>query len=168
MTSPPVKKTLAVIAVVASLLIAVGTLAVREVRKGKLSRQCGDGSGHRYIKLTMGECFGPCSVYALEFYSDGKLKWSGIRNVKKTGTMEDNLSPTLFSKAITVLDRSGLADDVDHLSGGVDSQMVSIEVQCGTYARKIRYSNESADTPERLQGLDARIINILALNHLVH
>ncbi len=83
MMNSSIKKTLVAIAVVSSLLIAVGILAARELRKGQLARQCSVSNDPKYITLTMGECFGPCSVYSLEFRDDGKLKWSGARNVKE-------------------------------------------------------------------------------------
>lgn len=167
MMNSSIKKTLVAIAVVSSLLIAVGILAARELRKGQLARQCSVSNDPKYITLTMGECFGPCSVYSLEFRDDGKLKWSGARNVKKIGLMEDSVKPSLFGRIITMIDRSGLADDVDHLSGDADSQVVSVEVRCGTFTKKIKYTNEGIDVPKHLQGLDAKIINILALNHLI-
>ncbi len=81
--------------------------------------------------------------------------------------MEDSVKPSLFGRIITMIDRSGLADDVDHLSGDADSQVVSVEVRCGTFTKKIKYTNEGIDVPKHLQGLDAKIINILALNHLI-
>ena len=168
MMFPPINKARTIIAVVsASLLIVVSILAARELRKGKLARLCSASNDPKYITLTMGECFGPCSVYSLEFRGNGKLKWSGARNVKKIGPLDDSFSPTLFSRVITVLDQSGFADDVDYLSGDTDSQMVSVELRCGTFTKKVKYTNEGVDLPKHLQGLDVKIISTLALSHLV-
>ncbi len=165
---PSISKTRTIIVVISvGLLILGGLLAARELRQRKLACLCSTSNDTKYITLTMGECFGPCSVYSLEFRGNGKLEWSGLRNVKKIGHLDDSLSPALFSAVITVLDQSGFADDVDHISGDTDSQRVSVELRCGTFTKKIKYTNEGVDLPKRLQGLDVKIISTLALSHLV-
>lgn len=168
MTIPSLNKTrTGIVIVVASLLVVVGILAARELRKGKIARQCDASSDNKYITLNMGECFGPCSVYSLEFRGNGKLKWSGVRNVRKIGLMEDSISPALFGKIITLLDQIDFADDVDSLSGDTDSQMVSVELRCGDFTKKLKYTNQGVDLPKHLRGLDTKIIGALSLNSLV-
>jgi hypothetical protein len=55
-------------------------------------------SKNRLVSLATQGCRGWCPVYILDFYTDGKVTYDGMRNVEKTGKSEFQLTADELSK----------------------------------------------------------------------
>jgi hypothetical protein len=49
------------------------------------------GSGVTYVKMMRTPCFGKCPYYSLEIYSDGRIRYSGIKFTEHQGVYEKNV-----------------------------------------------------------------------------
>jgi hypothetical protein len=86
-------------------LTLTGCAGGSPVSQSASTRSSGDVPSDTVITLERSICYGPCPVYQLIIYADGKVVFEGKENVKKTGRMEGRISRAQVRELLTAFEQ---------------------------------------------------------------
>jgi hypothetical protein len=67
--------------------------------------------GSKFIGISGGSCNGTCPVYELYLFDDGRVVFSGRKDVKKTGVWEKQVSPETYGELLAMIIRTKVLDE---------------------------------------------------------
>ncbi len=102
---------------------------LRLVQKNRVTtyaRASAGGGDAPVVSLQRTACYGRCPEYTLAAYLDGRVVWTGRRNVTLVGTAERQVAPALVAELVAAAEAAGHASLPEMLAGGdVCSQFAS-------------------------------------------
>jgi hypothetical protein len=67
--------------------------------------------GSKFIGISGGSCNGTCPVYELYLFDDGRVVFSGRKDVRKTGVWEKKVSPETYGELLAMIVRTKVLDE---------------------------------------------------------
>jgi hypothetical protein len=67
--------------------------------------------GDRFVAISGGSCAGTCPVYELYVFEDGRVKFSGRKDTRRTGIATKQVSPEVYAELVAMLVRTQVLDE---------------------------------------------------------
>lgn len=66
--------------------------------------------GDNFVAISGGACAGTCPVYELYVFDDGRVKFSGRKDTRKTGLWTKQVSPDVYAELLATIVRTKVLD----------------------------------------------------------
>jgi hypothetical protein len=67
--------------------------------------------GDRFVGISSGSCSGSCAVYELYVFDDGRVVYSGRKDVGKKGVLRKQVAPEVYADLLAMLVRTKVLDE---------------------------------------------------------
>ena len=67
--------------------------------------------GDKFVGISSGSCNGTCPVYELYVFSDGRVVYSGRKDVSRMGVFRKQVAPEVYAELLSMLVRTKVLDD---------------------------------------------------------
>lgn len=110
------------------------------------------------ITLERSGCLGPCPVYKLTVYGNGKVVYKGEKNVKIVGERTANLEKEQLAQLAKEFEKVGYFNLNDNYEGGpTDGSSATTSIAIGNRKKTIKHYHPSPDSPNVLKELENKI-----------
>jgi hypothetical protein len=123
------------------------------------------GSATLVASLERGPCYGTCPIYKVSVFSDGTLKYEGIRFVKKTGAQTGKLKPGDLDQLVKAFRDAryfDLADAYDH-ADVTDHASVRTSFSDGGKTKSVHHYLGDHSAPAELAALELAFDQIVKI-----
>ena len=66
--------------------------------------------GDRFVGISSGSCSGSCAVYELYVFDDGRVVYSGRKDVGRTGVFRKQVAPEVYAELLAMIVRTKVLD----------------------------------------------------------
>jgi hypothetical protein len=67
--------------------------------------------GDKFVAISGGQCSGTCPVYELYVFDDGRVVFSGRKDVKKLGVWNKKVGPEVYAELLATIVRTKVLDE---------------------------------------------------------
>ncbi len=67
--------------------------------------------GDKFVGISSGSCSGSCAVYEVYVFDDGRVVYSGRKDVGKKGVFRKKVAPTVYADLLAMLVRTKVLDE---------------------------------------------------------
>jgi hypothetical protein len=67
--------------------------------------------GDKFVGVTSGACSGSCAVYELYVFDDGRVVYSGRKDVGRTGVHRKQVAPEVYAELLAMIVRTKVLDE---------------------------------------------------------
>ena len=66
--------------------------------------------GDNFVGISSGSCSGSCAVYELYVFDDGRVVYSGRKDVGRTGVLRKQVAPEIYAELLAMIVRTKVLD----------------------------------------------------------
>ncbi|MFL5728292.1 MAG: DUF6438 domain-containing protein [Cytophagaceae bacterium] len=134
------------------LFLLIACISCKSSQKSKVNYESS------VISMEKTACYGKCPVYTITIYGTGKAEYVGVKNVKKAGKYEKQLSEEECLKLFKAFDASNFSDfHSEYDSGITDVPTTMISFLHRGYNKTIK---DRVNAPLELKNLEAMVAAI--------
>lgn len=67
--------------------------------------------GDKFVGISSGSCSGSCAVYELYVFDDGRVVYSGRKDVGRTGVFNKQVTPAVYADLLAMIVRTKVLDE---------------------------------------------------------
>lgn len=67
--------------------------------------------GDKFVGISSGSCSGSCAVYELYVFDDGRVVYSGRKDVGRTGVFKKQVAPEIYADLLAMIVRTKVLDE---------------------------------------------------------